>query len=58
MQLMDILIFYIIVIFLLSFLYNWIKISIFMWGADLKGSSFKRTIAYMIGKKELENLKD
>jgi len=55
---MDILIFYIIIIFLLSFLYNWIKISIFMWGADLKGSSFKRTIAYMIGKKELENLKD
>jgi len=55
---MDILLFYIIIMFILSFLYNWIKVSIFMWGAGLKGSSFKRTFAYMIGKSELKDLKD
>ena len=55
---MDILLFYIIIMFILSFLYNWIKVSIFMWGAGLKGSSFKRTFAYMIGKSELKDFKD
>jgi len=44
--------------YILSFIFSWIKVSIFMWGAGIKGSSFKRTYAYMIGKSELKNIKD
>jgi len=41
---------------ILRFGYNWIKVSIFMWGANIEGSSFKMTFAYMITKKELKDM--
>jgi len=55
---MELLITLLIISYILSFIFAWIKVSIFMWGAGIEGSSFKRTFAYMIGKYELQNLKD
>ena len=41
---------------ILGFIWNWIKVSFFMWGTSTKGSSFKNTVAYTIGKAEIEDL--
>jgi len=55
---MELILFLLVISYVLSFIFSWIKVSIFMWGAALKGSSFKRTFVYMIGKSELKDLKD
>lgn len=43
-------------LFLLNFIFNWGKVFFFMWGANIKGSSFKMTFAYMLSKNELKDL--
>jgi len=46
------------VFFIIKFIYNWIKVYFFLWGINSNKSSFKTTVAYMIGKSELRDLKD
>jgi hypothetical protein len=43
---------------IIKFIYNWIKVYFFLWGINSNKSSFKTTVAYMIGKSELQDLKD
>ena len=55
---MELFLLFLAISYIISFIFSWIKVSIFMWGAGIKGSSFRRTFAYMIGKSELKDLKD
>ena len=43
-------------IFLYNFILSFFKILIFKFSTGAKGSSFKMTIAYMLGKSELQDL--
>ena len=47
-----------ILILIIKFIINWIKIKIFMYTFKVEGNSFLYTIAYLLGKKELEDFKN
>ena len=47
---------FLVILFIINFIFNWMKVFFFMWGASMKGSSFKMTFAYMLGKNELKDL--
>jgi len=44
------------ILFLVKFIFAWIKVFFFLWGAGIKKNSFKMTIAYLIGHNELKDL--
>jgi len=44
------------ILLLIKFIFSWIKVTFFMWSASMKGSSFKMTFAYLLGKHELRDL--
>ena len=41
---------------LVNFIFTWIKVKIFMWGAGIKGNSFRYTISYMLAKGDMKNI--
>jgi len=47
---------FILILLLIIFINDWVKVSLFMWSTNLKGSSFKYTILYILSKKELKDL--
>ncbi len=57
---MEYLILGLIIIFLwiVKFIYNWIKVKIFLLVTNTKGNSFIYTILYMLGKREIKDTLD